>query len=108
MAIRTASEEDKVENRQLHAVLGSEGAHQVFLVQVRELLRVFVVDMGFIDRVHFGGAQIRWNLAEQLIFQKTIVAVLVVERDGALVCEKDLPLGKLGSVLRTPISRSKE
>ena len=94
VAIRTAAQEDEVEHGQLDAVLGSKSAHQILLVRIGDLLRVVVG----LNRVHRGSSQLCRNLADQLLFEETVVAVRVVEGHVTLVREEDIPLGELRGV----------
>lgn len=67
MAVGPAAEKDEVENGEFDAVFGSEDAHQFLLVQIRELLGIVIFDMVGVDRMDFGSAHVRRDLADQLV-----------------------------------------
>lgn len=97
MPIRPAAEQDQVEDRQLDGVALRKVAHEELLVLVRHLLDV--IEMRDIDGVDGRGAELGGDLVEELGFQERVVAVCVVEGDGALVREEDLPLGEVDGVV---------
>lgn len=69
VAIRATTQEDQVKDGQFDAVLGSKGPHQVFLVEVGQLLGVVVVDMVGIDGVDSRSSELRRDLGQQLGLQ---------------------------------------
>jgi hypothetical protein len=93
VAVGTASKKEQVEERQLDAVACSENADQSLLVLVGQLLHV--VEVLDVDGVHLGRAQLGGYLVQELLLHQLVVAVLVVERHGALVGVEDFPLVEL-------------
>lgn len=99
--IRTTAQQDQVEDGRLDRVLAGETRHERLLVLVGQFLRV--VEVLDVDGVDGRCALFAGDLIEEVFLQKAVVAVFVVERDGALVGEEDFPFRKLWSGLRVLI-----
>lgn len=90
VAIRTASQQDEIENGRLDRVLGRKLFHELLLIVIGELLGI--MEERFFDgndrRLAFGLG----DLGEELLLEQAVVGVFVVEGNSALVGEEDLPL----------------
>lgn len=95
VAVGAAAQEDQVEHRDLDAVASSKSLDKRLLVLVGQFLNVIeVLGVDGVDGrlAHFGG-----DLVEQLGLEEAVVAVLMVEGNGALVGKEDVPFGKVDS-----------
>lgn len=97
VAVGAGAEQQQVEDGQLDGVAAGERPDQQLLVLVGELLGV--VEVLGVDGVDGGRALLGRDPVEQVLLQQAVVAVLVVERDGALVAEEDLPLAPVHAVV---------
>jgi len=96
MSIGSASEEEEVEDGQTNRVAAGEASNEGLLVLVGKLLNVVQV-LG-VDGVD-GRLLVLGDLVQELLFQKSIIGVFVVERHGTLVGEKDFPACEIDEVV---------
>lgn len=108
VAIGAAAQEDEIEGGQLDAVLGGKLAHQILLIEICEFLRIVILNVLLVDGVDDRCAELERDLGDELVVQQTVVAILMVERYGALVGEEDVPLGELGGIFREAIAGGEE
>lgn len=98
VTIGAAAEEKEIENRETDRVTGGETGDEGLFVLVGQLLEV--VEVGDVDGMDLG-LFVGGKLIEQFSLKESIVGVGVVEGNGALVGEKNLPLGEVDDVVGT-------
>ena len=95
MAIRSATQQQQVEDGQTHGIPRRKAPHERLLVLVGELLDV--VEVLLVNGVD-GGLGVAGDLVEEFRLEEGVVGVFVVEGHGALVGEEDFPFGEVDDV----------
>jgi hypothetical protein len=102
--VRTKTEEDQVKDGEARGVCGGKLLDKLLLVRIGEVVEV--VEQGNVQRVNVFG----WdrNFGEKLRHAKMVIAVLIVERDGALVSVEDVPTMRCAIEVRLCLDKGED